>query len=91
METFEESIGALLKCCFGCLEVLQTADVNHLIDYCSEVLENTMAVRYKPPQKKEEFGYRQEIVIFEYLKSICDNHEHLNDQVIGLRMFDKSK
>jgi hypothetical protein len=89
MRVYEESVGVLLKHCYMSIEVLQTTDLNHLIDHIALVVDNALGDKFIAPSDKDILVRSQEILAFEYLRLLSEDIENLNEQSISSRISEK--
>lgn len=81
MRCFEESLGILLKHCLMAVEVLQTLDINQLIEYASDVINLALSEQFIVPDP-ESFSKSQEFLAIIYLGRLGEEAEHLQEEGI---------
>jgi hypothetical protein len=85
---YEQSLGLLLECCFGCIEALQITDLHELWSLVSGVLEQALNPNFQPIQN-EDFPTLQEVLVFHYVKSVASLMEQLDEESIIKSIIDK--
>lgn len=79
INSYERSVGIILRCCVTAIEALQIMDIRAFLDYISATLDNALSPGFVP---SEDFISKQEAVVIHYVSSIMRGLEKLNEDVV---------
>jgi len=80
MKLFETNLGYILKFCFYSIEALQTLDVYQLFDH---ITTNMNPSQFEQLLTDETVYKRQEILVFDYLRSVYANLERIDESKVA--------